>query len=104
MKIRIETCTTSIATSLNTVRKLREDGIPKEHIYIVTNIASKDTILNNYDLRNEDGSIFSSHSLIENVKDILTVPEFKKTGHPLDTLQKYQERIEFGSIIVAVVE
>lgn len=102
MDIRIETATTSIASCLDTVKGLRAGGVAKENIYIITNASSREIIHNNYDLRQKDGSVFSAHSLIQNINTILTLPEIVKSGPIPEALVPYTERIEFGSMVVAV--
>lgn len=104
MTIRIALCSSSIASCLDTVKALRNDGIPSEKIYVVTNIATRDTIRNNYDLRNMDGSVFSSHYLIQNVKDVITLANFNSLFPSAEILSDYQERIEGGSMVVAIME
>lgn len=102
MDIRIEATTTSIANCLEIVKDLRTGGVAKENIYIITNPSSREIIHSNHDLRQKDGLVFSAHSLIQNVNTILTLPELEKSGLNPEALLPYIERIEFGSMVVAV--
>lgn len=71
MDIQIVAATTSIANCLQIVKDLRNDGIAKEDLLVITNLTTREIIFNNHNLRQSDGSVFSSHSLIQNVKHIL---------------------------------
>lgn len=102
MNIRIEKCTSSIADCVDTVKQLHLDGVAKEHLSVVTNIASRDTITNNYNLRRNDGSIFSAHSLLTNINELLTLAEFEKKNPSEAFLEDYKERIESGSMVIIV--
>lgn len=102
MDIRIATTTTSITNCLDAVKNLRNDGSAKEDLFVVTNLATREIIMNNNNLRQDDGSVFSSHSLIQNVKHIMTLSELEKTGPLPEALVPYKERIEFGSMVIAV--
>lgn len=110
MKLTVKFRSTSIAEIMDSVDQLRENGVSKDNIYIITNQASKETIRNNYDLRKKDGSIFSSHRLLENVHSILHLQEYEGfyKRNPLfegqaDPLKDYYESIGYGTLVVAIM-
>lgn len=103
MDIQIVAATTSIANCLQIVKDLRNDGIAKEDLLVITNLTTREIIFNNHNLRQSDGSVFSSHSLLQNVKHILILSDLEKEGPIPDALVPYKERIEFGSMIIAVL-
>ena len=111
MAIKIEASTTSIATCMDIVKKIRERGILKKQILIITNHAGREAIIRNNDLRRSDGSVFSTHTLIANVRNVITLPTYQATtlnylahNHLSDPVADYKDLIESGGIVVAILE
>lgn len=112
MAIKIEAFTNSIATCMDVVKKIRADGVPKEKILIITNYGCREAIILNYDLRDDDGQIFSTHTLLNNVRNIITLPTYQaatlnyfapeRLVDPVTLL--YKEKIESGGIVIAILE
>ncbi|QII81841.1 general stress protein [Jeotgalibaca arthritidis] len=109
MKLELMHRSTSIADVMAVVDRLRENGVNKDAIYVITNQATKETIHRNYDLRRQDGSVFSSHRLLANINCILHLQEYESyfNKQPLfDTennpLTDYQQAIGYGSMVVLV--
>ena len=101
----------SIEECKRVVEALHAKGYTKEQITLVTNNASQDAILENWDLRGADGAIISSHSLLEKVHDLFNLKQYeafqKKTGTFPDGRDFLADRIaaiENGSIVIITKE
>jgi len=101
----------SIEECKRAVEELYKKGYTKERITLVTNNASQEAILENWDLRGADGAIISSHSLLEKVNDLFNLKQYeafqKKTGTFPDGMDFLEDRIaaiESGSIVIITKE
>lgn len=101
----------SIEECKRAVEQLHKKGYTKEQITLVTNHASQETILQNWDLRGADGAIFSSHSLLEKVNSLFNLKEYEyfqdRTGtfpDGMDFLADHIAAIENGSILIITKE
>lgn len=101
----------SIEECMKTVADLHDQGYVKEQITLVTNHACKETILNNWDLRGINGNIFSSHTLLEQIKHLFSLKQFEHFQKKTDTypdgkhfLDAHVESIENGHIVIITQE
>ena len=77
MTYTIQTSVHSIEECKRAVEELHKKGYTKEQITLVTNNASQEAILENWDLRGADGAIFSSHSLLEKVNNLFNLKQYE---------------------------
>lgn len=107
----IQTHVGSIEECKRAVEELHKKGYAKEQITLVTNHATQETILENWDLRGSDGTIFSSHSLLEKVNDLFNLKQYEhfqeETGtfpDGMDFLVDHIPAIENGCIVIITKE
>lgn len=110
MKGVMRACVPSIEDSIRIVEDLRAEGVPKERIMLITNVAGKFAILRNVDLRGRSGRVISAHRLVQHTKGIFHLQEYAKlqAGQPgyqqeQDPVSDYWQDIQDGSIGVFVV-
>ena len=111
MTYTIQTSVHSIEECKRAVEELHKKGYTKEQITLVTNNASQEAILENWDLRGADGAIFSSHSLLEKVNNLFNLKQYEhfqeKTGtfpKGMDFIADRIAAIESGSIVIITKE
>jgi len=111
MTYTIHTSVHSIEECKRAVEELHKKGYTKEQITLVTNNASQEAILENWDLRGADGAIFSSHSLLEKVHDLFNLKQYEDFQHRTGTFPDSKgfladriAAIESGSIVIITKE
>ena len=111
MTYTIQTSVHSIEECKRAVEELHKKDYTKEQITLVTNNASQEAILENWDLRGAGGAIFSSHSLLEKVNNLFNLKQYeyfqKKTEtfpNGMDFIADRIAAIESGSIVIITKE
>lgn len=106
----LRACVPSIEECIQIVRELREEGIPKDKILVITNVAGKEAIIRNVDLRGKSGRVISAHRLARDSAGILHLQEYadlqgEQPGYQaeLDPIREYWQDIEDGSIGIFVI-
>ena len=101
----------SIEECMKIVADLHTQGYTKEQITLVTNNACKEAIISNLDLRGKNGAVFSTHSLLDQIKYLFNLKqfeEFQKETHIYpggkEFLGDHLVSVENGNIVIITEE